>query len=747
MPSAAGNGEPYRSPPGAPSDATAFEALLAEVLRDAIRDLDSITGIVYLMEDNGGWLRAAMIGGSPPAIFAMPERMTLDAPYASSTACRSGTVVVFGEPVMRADDPGLARVVPFPYAVASTPLHAHGSRFGALTLIRIPSRVGFMNEEKRRRLRGIGDRLARSLAPLAEHCLPLTSTDKPLLLPEFSSDLPQPSARTAGWGLPDVPGSSGMTLMYQLHKLSAALNQTTETHGVVEAARSRLMYPCHAQSLILSIVSDGRLWVAGHCGIAPDNLRQLHGSSSDSPTPVADALHGRDPVLFPDRAQLLAAYPDAQDDGQRAWAFLPLRSSGNPVGVCCLGFAEERVFEPEEQAVMMMMADLLGQALDRARLSEREHALAESLQRGLLPRILRDLPEMITTARYMPACPAVGVGGDWYDGITLPDGRICLVVGDVEGHGVESSAVMGQLRSAVLAYARENHGPAAILTRTSHLLAELDTELLATCCCVRMDVADGAAEVALAGHPAPLVRRPDGRVDALDVPADVPLGIHSAAPYRAYETTLAPGSLLLLYTDGLTPRQSSEAVAGVRTLLAAGSQDNEHSLEGLADRLIATAPKAPERYDDAVLLLARYERAALDTQHRISRMEIQRHDLQGVQETRQFMRDNLRSWGRDAMTDDLELMASEVVTNALIHADSDVELRLRDYPDHIRLEVRDSDVSPPVPSSLSATEEENAQAEHGRGLIIVDGLATAWGSSPSGRGKTVWLELSNQDGA
>ncbi|MFJ1998667.1 ATP-binding SpoIIE family protein phosphatase [Streptomyces asiaticus] len=747
MPPAAGNGEPYRSPPSPPSDAAAFEALLADALRQAILDLDSITGIVYLMEENGEWLRAAMIGGTPPAIFAMPERMTLDAPYASSTACRTGTVMVFGEPVVRADDPGLARVVPFPYAVASTPLHAHGSRFGALTLIRIPSRVGLMSDEKRQRLRGIGDRLARNLAPLTEHCLPLPNTATPVLLPVFSSDSRQPCGQTTVWGVSDAPGSSGMTLMYQLHKLSAALNQATETHDVVVAARSRLMHPYRAQSLILNIVSDGRLWVAGHCGIASHHLRQFHGSSSDSPTPVADAVHGRDPLLFPDRARLLAAYPGAPDDGQRAWAFLPLRSSGNPVGVCCLGFAEERVFEPEEQAVMMMMADLLGQALDRARLSEREHALAESLQRGLLPRILRDLPEMITTARYLPARPTVGAGGDWYDGITLPDGRICLMVGDVEGHGVESSAVMGQLRSAVLAYARENHGPAAILTRTSQLLAELDTELLATCCCVRMDVADGSAEVALAGHPAPLVRRPDGHVDTLDAPADVPLGVHSATPYRAYETTLTPGSMLLLYTDGLTPRQSSEAVAGVRTLLAAGSRDNERNLEGLADRLIASTPKPPERHDDAVLLLARYERATLDSHHRISRMEIQRHDLQGVRATRAFMRDNLRSWGRDAMTDDLELMASEVVTNALIHADSDVELRLREYPDHVRLEVRDSDVSPPVPSSLSTVEEENAQAEHGRGLIIVDGLATAWGSSPSGRGKTVWLELSTRDGA
>lgn len=121
-------------------------------------------------------------------------------------------------------------------------------------------------------------------------------------------------------------------------------------------------------------------------------------------------------------------------------------------------------------------------------------------------------------------------------------------------------------------------------------------------------------------------------------------------------------------------------------------------------------------------------------------MEIQRHDLHGVKAAREFVRDCLKSWKLEAMTDDLELMASEVVTNALTHADSYVELRLRLHPDRIRLEVRDTDVTPPLPSSLSACEEENAQAEHGRGLIIVDALGE-WGSSPSGRGKVVWCEI------
>jgi anti-sigma regulatory factor (Ser/Thr protein kinase) len=122
-------------------------------------------------------------------------------------------------------------------------------------------------------------------------------------------------------------------------------------------------------------------------------------------------------------------------------------------------------------------------------------------------------------------------------------------------------------------------------------------------------------------------------------------------------------------------------------------------------------------------------------------MEIQRHDLHGVRATRKFVRDSLRVWGLDTVVDDLELMASEVVTNALIHADSHVDLRLREYPGRVRMEVRDSDASPPVPSAISAAEEEKAQSEHGRGLIIVDSIASAWGTSPNGRGKTVWLEI------
>jgi anti-sigma regulatory factor (Ser/Thr protein kinase) len=388
-----------------------------------------------------------------------------------------------------------------------------------------------------------------------------------------------------------------------------------------------------------------------------------------------------------------------------------------------------------------MMAGLLGSAVERVEMSKKRHALAESLQIGLLPRMLSELPQLTTTARYRPAAAAAEVGGDWYDVIELPGERVVLVVGDVEGHGIESAAVMGQVRSAVMAYATEGHRPAAVIDRTGELLAHLGTGLLATCCVVLMDAADGVAEVALAGHPAPLVQRPDGSVITLDAPANVPLGVASPTPYRAREHTVEPGSVLMLYSDGLTDWRAPDPADGAKALLESGSCEAGSDLENLADHLVVEVPGLGQRRDDAVLLLARYGGARGAEVPRTARLYIQRHDLQGVKTTRSFVADRLCSWGLAEISDDLQLVASEVVTNALIHAGSDVDVRLRAFTDHVRLEVRDSDSNPPVPSPFSLSEEGSSQAEHGRGLFLVEALATAWNSSPNGRGKTVWLEL------
>ncbi|WP_051371527.1 SpoIIE family protein phosphatase [Streptomyces sp. 142MFCol3.1] len=718
------------------ANAEALDKLLVSAIRQAVVEFDAVAGIAYLLEDDGKWLSAAVIGGTPPAVFNMPERMSLHGPRASALACRTERTAIIGEPGVRPDDVGPVRA---PYSVVAVPLADPDHRYGALAVSRIPWRDGVLGEEQRKRLREMGADLTRELAALAAGGTPIRPGRQPLIFPVFKprSPLTEPATR---WGLPDVPGSAGLSWVYQVLKLADELNSVVTPHGVVEAARSRMMGSLGAQSLIVTVVADGRLWVVGHSGPASKVVRQLHGSSAvkNRATPVADVMRGSDPYFFPQRSDLHRAYPDAEDDGNQAWAHLPMRASGHPVGVCSLGWAEHRLFGAEAQAVMMMMADSLGQALERTLLSEGEHALAESLQRRLLPRALSDLPEVVTTARYLPA-PSGNSGGDWYDVVALPTGGIGLIIGDVEGHSIESCVVMGQMRSAVLAYVSEGHRPEAVLTRASTMLSQLESELMATCCVVYLNPADGTAEVALAGHPAPLIRGPDGCIETLDSLIGVPLGVPSPVPYQAFEETLSAGTVLFLYTDGLSKAHGPDVVTSAGRMLASASQNAaDHCLEDLADRLTSMVPSPPERRDDVALLFA----LCTDTgpQHRANRMEIQRHDLHGVKAAREFVRDCLKSWNLEALTDDLQLMASEVVTNALTHADSYVELRLRLFPDRIRLEVRDTDVTPPLPSSLSACEEENAQAEHGRGLIIVDALGE-WGSSPSGRGKVVWCEL------
>jgi anti-sigma regulatory factor (Ser/Thr protein kinase) len=388
-----------------------------------------------------------------------------------------------------------------------------------------------------------------------------------------------------------------------------------------------------------------------------------------------------------------------------------------------------------------MMAGLLGAAVERVELTAHQRAIAECLQRYLLPSQLPHLARLATTARYRPAGATSKVGGDWYDVITLEGDRAVLIVGDVEGHGMESAAVMGQVRTAVASYATEGHCPTTVIDRTRRLLDRLGTDLTVTCCVVAVDTLDGTAEVALAGHPAPLVRRPDGTTGTLHAPANVPLGVSATHACQGREHTLEAGSFLMLYTNGLVGWHAEPEICA-RTLLGSGGDGSAADLEQLADRIEAEVCTSSQQHrDDAALLLARYEGARAQDEPRVAGLHIQRRDLRGVRTARTFVHDQLGSWGLQDMSDALELVVSEVVTNALIHAGSDVDVRLRAFPDHIRLEVRDSDTNPPVPSPLSLAEEENAEAEHGRGLMIVEALADTWNSSPNGQGKTVSLDL------
>jgi serine phosphatase RsbU (regulator of sigma subunit)/anti-sigma regulatory factor (Ser/Thr protein kinase) len=718
------------------------DSVLADALRTVVRDLEATTALAYLVDGDGRHLRPAVIGGSPPTIFALPDRVAVTDPYSAAAAFREGRPALESQPGSSGAEVS-AKEVPFPCSAAAVPLGTAERRFGALMVVWAPPRRTPLPPECQRRLSAVGARVGRTLARLADRGCVMLPGIRPTLVPIFraKTDMIEGPGGQTVWGLADVPGSTGLTFMYHVHKLAAALNKATGVQSVVQAAHSWMMAPFGAQAIVVSTFGDGRSWVAGHSGYPAEAVKALHGCVIDDRSPYTAVMMTGAPLFFGTRSALLAAYPDAVEDGFQAWAYLPIKASGRHVGACAIAFGASRGFTAEEQAVAMMMANLLGQALERERLGENENRLAESLQKRLLPRALTEVPGIVTTARYVPASGGAGVGGAWYDVITLPGGQVGLVVGDVENHGIDGVVAMGQVRSAVRAYATEGHAPSSVLARTDQLLSEMDTDLLTNCCFIRLDVASGTAEIALAGHPPPLLRRPDGTTLLPDLQRGGPLGVRSPTGYQATEVALEPGTLLVLYTDGLASPSGDGPADEAHALLVDAADAVSAFPEDLADRITHSAMRDRTSQEDVVLLLARYEGAVPGPHRRISHTYVDRHDLQGVGYARKWVCEHLRRWGLDMLNDELELMTSEVVTNALIHADSDVDLRLREYPDRVRLEARDADPRPPIPSPIMISGEAGTHSEHGRGLLIVDALATQWGTSHSGRGKIVWLEV------
>jgi serine phosphatase RsbU (regulator of sigma subunit) len=513
---------------------------------------------------------------------------------------------------------------------------------------------------------------------------------------------------------------------------------------VVAATLEQLARPLGGNAVMLCLAEGGRLRVVGSAGFSQGDVRCVDGSPLTGGTPETDAIVHVKPMYFETAEDLHAAYPRVRsyDATGPARAFLPMIADGRAVGCCVLASDRPRTPRDEEMAVLMIMLGQVGQSLARARTYDLRYALTRSTQQGLLPRTLPHLPEVVTTARYLPATVGAEVGGDWYDVIRLPGGGIGLVIGDVEGHNLEAVGVMGQLRSGVRAYATEGHDPASVLTRSNRLLAGFDTDLFATCCCMWLELGTGDACIASAGHQPPAITDVGGRMIDPRPAVGPPLGVDAGVVYGQSQTVLPPGAVTALFTDGLLDARRLGTDSGVDWLRRRLAEGRGEDLEVLADRLVGGTDPQAQRDDDIALLLTRYEGAQEVTPGRVARMSIQRHDLQQVRQLRYFLGDVMRGWRIDGIQDDLELLASEVVTNALIHAHSEVDVRLREYPDRIRVEVRDSDPHPPVPAAVLITENGgNQEAESGRGLLIVETLASLWGSSPAGRGKTTWFEL------
>jgi serine phosphatase RsbU (regulator of sigma subunit) len=295
----------------------------------------------------------------------------------------------------------------------------------------------------------------------------------------------------------------------------------------------------------------------------------------------------------------------------RSWAVLPLIAAGERVGGCIVGYPGVRRFDEPLRATFTALSGIIAHALGRALHYDAEHQRATELQRAMLPRRVPQISGHTVAARYRPGTAGMEVGGDWYEVLELePDGqgdRFGLVIGDVQGHSAHASGVMGQLRVALRAFAREGHDPDVVMERTGRLLAELDTGLFATCCYVTLDTATGRLLAARAGHPLPVLTGVDAGPRELELPGGPPLGVDPCAAYPLTEHRLASGETLLLYTDGLIEERTEHYDDSVGRLLAllGSAHATGQALEPLADVLLDARPRSAGPRDDLALLLVR----------------------------------------------------------------------------------------------------------------------------------------------
>lgn len=402
----------------------------------------------------------------------------------------------------------------------------------------------------------------------------------------------------------DAPARAG-TLFHLLH-MASALAESKTVQEVTDSLSDQTMPVLGAQGFALISEEEGRMVVLSSRGF-PDRMREyFDGLPMTSRTEGVRVMETGTPSFHPHSATLVETYPDIEPYGDMAaYVYLPLTISGRTIGCLVLGYERPRPFLPDERAELVSLAGLIAQALERARLYDLNAGAARGLQAGLLPNELPRLAGLSTAARYRPATSGLDVGGDFYDLIRLDHERAAAVVGDVQGHSVRAAALMGQVRTAVHSHAQVGATAAEVLSRTNRLLADLDTDLFASCVYACIDLPRRRALLASAGHPPPLLRRPGGGSEVLDLPPGLLLGVDPDIDFHTTEVDLPPGSLLALYTDGLVERPGIDLGDAIGDLAGAIDDAPEESLGALCDRLISRAQRTAreEKSDDIALLL------------------------------------------------------------------------------------------------------------------------------------------------
>ncbi|WP_190123627.1 SpoIIE family protein phosphatase [Streptomyces inusitatus] len=439
----------------------------------------------------------------------------------------------------------------------------------------------------------------------------------------------------------------------------------------------------------------------------------------------------------PARAEKLVAA------GFHSMIAVPLRARGAILGVAMFWRSQtSEAFDEEDRSLAEELVARAAVSVDNARRYDREHTMAVTLQRSLLPRGLPEQTALDMAYRYRPAQAGLGgsggVGGDWFDIIPLPGARVALVVGDVVGHGLHAAATMGRLRTAVHNFSTLDLPPDELLWHLDELVVRLDQEAAAsgeeevqvtgaTCLYAIYDPASGRCTVARAGHHRPLVVHPDGTAFYADVPGGPPLGL-GGLPFETLELVLPEHSALVLYTKGLVEDRDRDMDEGLALLREIVAGEAGRSPDEICDAVLgALLPEHPK--DDVALLVGRTR--MLDSGE-VAEWDVP-SDPSAVGEVRNAVTHKLGEWdlGEEAFT--TELILSELVTNAIRYAIGPIRVRLiRDRT--LICEVSDHSSTSPHLRQAASTDEG------GRGLFLVAQFADRWGTRYTPDGKVIWTE-------